>query len=182
MEAQERTTAALHGAVEQPLRVLMPSPIGTLGVELRGTTVTRLLIEPAERERETFSTLHEVDGSDFLDEVFGRLSEYFAGARRKLELEYDLGPWGLDSFTRRVLKETAKIPYGRTRTYEEIAEATGWPHARREVLSALLGNPIPILIPCHRVIDGKASPGAYAGGGERKSWLLEMERQPAGTF
>jgi methylated-DNA-[protein]-cysteine S-methyltransferase len=183
MEAQERTAAAPQGAVEQqPLRVLMPSPLGTLGVEMRGTTVTRVLIEPSERERETFSTLHEVDGSDFLDEVFGRLSEYFAGARRKLELEYDLGPCGLDSFTRRVLKETAKIPYGKTRTYQEIAEATGWPDAGREVLSALLGNPIPILVPCHRVIDGTASPGAYAGGSERKIWLLEMERQAAATF
>lgn len=182
MEAQERIAAAPQGAVEQPLRVLMPSPIGALGVELRGTTVTRLLIEPGELERETFSTLHEIDGSDFLDEVFGRLSEYFAGARRKLELAYDVVPCGLDSFTRRVLKETAKIPYGRTRTYREIAAATGWPDAGREVLSALLGNPIPVVIPCHRVIDGTASPGAYVGGSERKSWLLELERQAAGTF
>ena len=174
--------AAPQGALEQPLRVLMPSPIGALGVELRGTAVTRLVIEPAEPQRDAFSTLHEIDGSDFLDEVFGRLSEYFAGARRKLELKYDLGPCGLDSFTRRVLKETAKIPYGRTRTYGEIAEATGWPDAGREVLSALLGNPIPVLIPCHRVIDGKTFPGAYVGGSERKSWLLEMERLAAGTF
>jgi methylated-DNA-[protein]-cysteine S-methyltransferase len=184
MEAQEQISAVPQGAVEQPLRVLMASPIGTLGVELRGTTVTRVLIEPGEPERETFSLLHEVDGSDFLDEVFGRLSEYFAGARRKLELEYDLGPCGLDSFTRRVLKETAKIPYGKTRTYREIAEATGWPDAGREVLSALLGNPIPVLIPCHRVVDGKAAaaPGGYVGGSERKSWLLEMERQAAEAF
>lgn len=181
MEAQEQTSAAPRGALEQTLRVLMASPIGTLGVELHGTSVTRVLIEPGEPERETFSPLHEIDGSDFLDEVFGRLSEYFAGARRKLELEYDLGSCGLDSFTRRVLKEAAKIPYGKTRTYEEIAEAAGWPDAGREVLSALLGNPIPVLIPCHRVIS-QASPGAYVGGSERKIWLLEMERQAAEAF
>lgn len=182
MEAQERTAPAPQGTGEQPLRVLMPSPIGALGLELRGTTVTRLRIEPAVAEREAFVTLHEIDGSDFLDEVFGRLSEYFAGARRKLELVYDLGPCGLDSFTRRVLKETAKIPYGKTRTYPEIAAATGWPDAGREVLSALLGNPLPILIPCHRVVQGTAAPGSYVGGGERKSWLLEMERQAVETL
>ncbi|RPH54758.1 methylated-DNA--[protein]-cysteine S-methyltransferase [bacterium] len=177
MEAQERMAPAPQGLVEQPLRVLMPSPIGELGVELRGTTVTRLLIEPAPAEREIFLSLHGIDGSDFLDEVFGRLSEYFAGARRKLELELDLGACGLDSFTRRVLKETAKIPYGRTRTYQEIAEHTGRPGAGREVLSALLGNPIPILIPCHRVVHGKADFGGYVGGAERKIWLLDLESQ-----
>lgn len=177
MEAQERMAPAPQGVAEQPLRVLMPSPIGALGVELRGATVTRLLIEPAMPEREIFLSLHRIDGSDFLDEVFGRLSEYFAGARRKLELELDLGACGLDSFTRRVLKETAKIPYGRTRTYHEIAEHTGRPDAGRQVLSALLGNPIPILIPCHRVVHGKANPGDYVGGAERKIWLLELESQ-----
>jgi methylated-DNA-[protein]-cysteine S-methyltransferase len=174
---QERTAPAPHGPVEQPLRVLMPSPIGGLGVELRGTTVTRLLIEPGEEERVSFLALHEIEGSDFLDEVFGRLSEYFAGARRKLELEYNLGLCGVDCFTRRVLKETAKVPYGKTRTCQEIAEAAGRPAARREVLSALLGNPIPILIPCHRVISGMAGLDSYVGGSERKRWLLEMERQ-----
>lgn len=182
MEAQERMALAPQGVVEQPLRVLMPSPIGELGVELRGTTVTRLLIEPPPAEREIFLSLHEIDGSDFLDEVFGRLSEYFAGARRKLELEFDLGSSGLGSFNRRVLKEAAKIPYGRTRTYREIAEHTGRPDAGREVLSALLGNPIPILIPCHRVVQGAANPGSYVGGAERKLWLLDMESQGIQTF
>jgi methylated-DNA-[protein]-cysteine S-methyltransferase len=177
MEAQERMAAAPPGAVEQALRVLMPSPIGALGVELRGTRVARLLIEPAGMERESFTPLHEVGGSDFLDEVFGRLSEYFAGARRKLELEYDRSPCGVDGFTRRVLKETAKIPYGRTRTYQEIAGAAGWPEAGGEVLAALLRNPLPILIPCHRVVQGKTDPGGYVGGAERKRWLLDLESQ-----
>jgi methylated-DNA-[protein]-cysteine S-methyltransferase len=174
MEAQEQAGGAPRGAAEA-LRVLMPSPIGCLGVELTGTAVTRLRIEPGEAERRELANLPEIGGSDFLDEVFGRLSEYFAGARRKLDLEYDLGPCGLDVFARRVLKEVAKIPYGRTRTCQEIAEAAGRPSADRQVLSVLLENPIPILIPCHRVVAGKSGIGSYVGGGERKSWLLDLE-------
>jgi methylated-DNA-[protein]-cysteine S-methyltransferase len=159
-----------------PVRVLMPSPIGLLGVELTGSAVTRLRIEPEEPERSTFLPFHELDGSDFLDEVFGRLSEYFAGARRKLDLEFDLAPCGLNGQARRVLREAAKIPYGRTRTYQAVADAIGALEGDRHVLSVLLENPLPILIPCHRVVD-RSEAGAYVGGAERKRWLLELERQ-----
>jgi methylated-DNA-[protein]-cysteine S-methyltransferase len=158
----------------------MPSPIGPLGVELQGTIVTRLLIEPAKEDRDRFKPLHKIAGSETLDEIFGRLSEYFAGARRKFEIEIDLAPCGLDSLSRRVLKETCKIPYGRTRTYQEIAEATGRPDAYRQVLSILLENPIPVLIPCHRVVthDGGTGSGNYIGGSDRKKWLLDLESRP----
>lgn len=174
MEIQERAGEAPQGAAEA-LRVLMPSPIGCLGIELTGTAVTRLVIEPDSRQARAFTAFAEIDGSDFLDEVFGRLSEYFAGARRKLDLEYNLGASGLDGFARRILRETAKIPYGRTRTCREIAEAAGRPEAGRQVLSILLENPIPVVIPCHRVVTGEAGAGSYIGGSERKSWLLDLE-------
>lgn len=159
-----------------PVRVLMPSPIGMLGVELTGAAVSRLRIDPAEPERSTFVPLHQLDGSDFLDEVFGRLSEYFAGARRKLDLDYDLGPCGINGLARRVLRETAKIPYGKTRTCHGVAEAMGSPDAGKLVLTILVENPIPILIPCHRVVTGRSEIGVYVGGAERKLWLLELER------
>lgn len=161
----------------QPLRVLMPSPIGPLGLELLGTAVVRLRIDPPKDECSGFAPLHKIDGSDALDEIFGHLSEYLAGARRKLEIEYNLGPSGLSGMTRRVLKEAAKIPYGRTRTHQAVAEALGRPDDYRQVLSALLENPIPILIPCHRVVPAKGV-GSYVGGADRKRWLLEMERHP----
>jgi methylated-DNA-[protein]-cysteine S-methyltransferase len=155
----------------------MPSPIGVLGVELTGSAVSRLRINPAEPERSAFTPLHEIDGSDFLDEVFGRLSEYFAGARRKLDLEVDLGPCGVHGLARRVLRETAKIPYGRIRTCHAVAESMGTPEAGRKVAAILLANPIPILIPCHRVVEDRSEIGAYVGGTEHKRWLLELERQ-----
>jgi methylated-DNA-[protein]-cysteine S-methyltransferase len=158
------------------VRVLMPSPLGPLGVELLGTAVTRLLIDPAPTVRTGFTPLHQIDGSDFLDEVFGRLSEYFAGARRRLDLEFDLGPCGVNGFARRVLKEAAKIPYGKTRTYRTLADGSGRPDAYRQVLSILLENPIPIVIPCHRVVTHKSGIGSYIGGCDRKRWLIEMEQ------
>jgi len=174
-EIQEHS--AEPALMPEPLRVLMPSPIGPLGMELQGTVVTRLVIDPAKEERARFKPLHKIAGSDTLDEIFGRLSEYFAGARRKIEIDFDLAACGLDTLPRRVLKETCKIPYGRTRTYQEIAEACGRPEAYRQVLSILLENPIPILIPCHRVVANKGG-GSYIGGADRKKWLIEMESRP----
>lgn len=175
-EMQEGSAAP--ALMPEPLRVLMPSPIGPLGLELQGTVVTRLLIDPGKMERARFKPLHKIDGSETLDEIFGRLSEYFAGARRKIEIDVDLAPCGLDSLARRVLKETCKIPYGRTRTYQGLAEAAGRPEAYRQVLSILLENPIPILIPCHRVVTNKSGAGSYIGGAARKKWLLELESRP----
>jgi O-6-methylguanine DNA methyltransferase len=170
-----------HGGLAVPLeaervRVLLPSPIGPLGVELLGMTVTRLRIDPPEPERDSYTPFHQLDGSDLLDEVFGRLAEYFAGARRRLDLEFDLSASGLDVFARRVLKEAAKIPYAKTRTYRTIADASGRPDAYRQVLTILIDNPIPILIPCHRVVTSKSGIGSYIGGCDRKRWLLDLEQ------
>lgn len=158
----------------------MPSPIGPLGIEVTGWTLERLVIAPAEPEAATFIPLHDVDGSDFLDEVFGRLSEYFAGARRQLDLDYELAtsdtPEEQDGFVQRVLAETARIPYGKMWTYARLAEAAGRPQAEREVRAILLENALPILIPCHRVVYSRTSLGDYVGGAERKRWLLELEQ------
>ena len=155
----------------------MPSPIGPLGVELRLTAVTRVVIDPAAAERAAFTPLHEVR-SELLDEVCGRLSEYFAGARRKLDIEWNLGASGCTGFARRVLKETAKVPYGKTRTFESIADVAGRPDAHPQVLAVLLTNPIPIVIACHRVIAADGGLGGYVAGIERKRWLLAAESSP----
>lgn len=161
----------------QFFRVLMPSPIGPLGLELLGTALTRLLIEPPQPD--SFTPLHLVEGSESLDEVLGRLAEYFAGARRKLDVDFDLTVCGVAPYVRRVLRETTKIPYGRTRSYQEIAGASGRPECRQEVCAILLQNPIPVVIPCHRVIAEDGGPGDYVGGVQRKIVLLDLERQGA---
>ena len=161
----------------EPVRVLVPSQIGTLGVEFYGLAIGRILIAPTGPTARLFHPLSAFEDSDFLDEVFGRLSEYFAGARRALELDFDLAPSAVDSFSRRVLKEALRTPYGKTRTYKDIADASGRPEAYRQVLSILLDNPIPLIIPCHRIIPTKEGIGGWVGGASRKRWLLRMERE-----
>ncbi len=166
----------------EPLRVLMPSPIGSLGVDLCGSVITGLVIVPDRKARTAYRPLHDVDESDTLDEIFGSLAEYFAGARRKLDVDFDLGPSGVSGFARRVLRETAKVGYGKTRTYSSIAEAAGRPDAYRQVLSILHENPIPILIPCHRVVTHKSGAGSFIAGEKKKRWLLDLERKSLDLF
>ncbi|HYL05405.1 MAG TPA: methylated-DNA--[protein]-cysteine S-methyltransferase [Thermoanaerobaculia bacterium] len=178
MQQAQRFSVAAPADGVAPVRILMPSPIGALGVELRSTVVTRVVIDPAATERATFTPLHKMCGGEPLDEVCGRLAEYFAGARRKLDVEWSLAPSGCTGFARRVLKETAKIPYGKTRTFESLAEVTGRPDAHPQVLAALLTNPIPIVIACHRVIAADGGLGGYVAGIERKRWLLSAESAP----
>ena len=171
---------AAEPAAIEPARILLPSPIGALGIELIGERVGRVVIVPKGRERrqfKPFANLKRSERTDFIDEVLGRFSEYLAGARRRLDLEYDLRATGLDAFHRRVLRQTARIPYGRTRTYQQIADSAGRPDGYRQVLSKLMANPLPLVVPCHRVVTHKSGIGSFIGGPKKKAWLLKMERR-----
>ncbi len=106
------------------------------------------------------------------------LDEYFAGRRREFELALD---WALiGPFARRVLQATAAIPYGGVLSYAEVAAEAGSPRGSRAAGNALGANPIPIVIPCHRVLRSGGALGGYGGGLERKRWLLELEGAPPG--
>lgn len=163
------------------IQVLFPSALGPLGLELRGQTITRLVIEPQGEEEKRYVPIEKLDDSEFLDEIFGRLSEYFAGARKNLELAWDLGQSGLSRMEAKVLHEVARIPYGRTRTYQRIANAVGHEDGYRQVLAVLVNNPIPIVIPCHRVVTNKSGIGSYIAGKEKKRWLLDLEKKSLET-
>ena len=111
--------------------------------------------------------------SSLLDPVRRQLDEYFAGARREFDLPLD---WTLvRGFARGVLEATARIPYGETRTYGEIAAEAGSPRAFRATGNALGSNPIAIVIPCHRVVASGGRIGGYGGGLDRKRLLLGLE-------
>ena len=113
-----------------------------------------------------------------LDEPRRELDEYFAGRRRAFDLTLDLRLLG--DFTRRVLAATAAIPYGEVATYREVATAAGSPRGFRAAGNALGSNPLPIVLPCHRVLHSSGGLGGYTGGLERKRVLLAIERgQPA---
>lgn len=108
-----------------------------------------------------------------LDDARRELDEYFAGRRRAFDLDIDwslVGPFG-----RRVLRATAAIPFGSTRTYAEIAAAAGSPRGSRAAGNALGANPIPIVVPCHRVLRSGGGLGGYTGGLARKELLLGVE-------
>ncbi|MCS7220825.1 MAG: methylated-DNA--[protein]-cysteine S-methyltransferase [Anaerolineae bacterium] len=105
--------------------------------------------------------------------VVAQLREYFAGARLQFEVPIDLRQ--LTAFQRRVLEATCAIPAGAVRSYRQVAEAIGKPQASHAVGQALARNPVPILIPCHRVIASDGSLGGYGGGLAHKRLLLDLE-------
>jgi methylated-DNA-[protein]-cysteine S-methyltransferase len=154
------------------------SPLGTL--LLAGTK--RGLVRLAFPEESVDSVLERlarkvspriVEAPAPLDAVRRELEEYFEGRRERFELPLDwtlVGPFG-----RRVLGVTSRIPYGRVLSYGEVAADAGSPRASRAAGNALGANPIPIVVPCHRVLRSGGSLGGYGGGPQRKRWLLELE-------
>lgn len=108
-----------------------------------------------------------------LDPVRRELEEYFAGRRQTFETPID---WALTrGFFRKVLEATARIGYGQVRTYAEVAEGAGSPTAVRATGNGLGSNPIPVVVPCHRVLRTGGGLGGYTGGLERKQFLLALE-------
>jgi methylated-DNA-[protein]-cysteine S-methyltransferase len=109
-----------------------------------------------------------------LDEARRELEEYFEGRRDRFELPLD---WRLShsGFYRRVLRATARVPFGEVISYSEAAKRAGSPRAVRAAGSALGSNPIPIVVPCHRVVRTGGAIGNYGGGPEMKRFLLQLE-------
>lgn len=108
-----------------------------------------------------------------LDELRRELDEYFEGRRRRFELPID---WSLtQGFGRKVLRATARIPFGQVGSYGEMASKAGSPRASRAAGNALGTNPIPIVVPCHRVVRSGGDLGGYGGGVDRKGFLLRLE-------
>jgi methylated-DNA-[protein]-cysteine S-methyltransferase len=107
-----------------------------------------------------------------LDDVRRELDEYFEGTRHEFDLPLDLrvAPFHAD-----VLAELARVPYGRTETYGSLAAKVGRPRAARAVGTVMNRNPIPIVLPCHRVVGASGALVGYAGGLDRKRTLLELE-------
>ena len=108
-----------------------------------------------------------------LDAAHRELDEYFGGRRRDFDLTLD---WSLAGpFQRRILRRTAEIPYGATSTYSEIAARAGSPRGARAAGNALGANPLPIVVPCHRVLPRGGGIGGYTGGAHIKEALLRLE-------
>lgn len=107
------------------------------------------------------------------DRVRREMEEYFSGNRRSFTVRVDLSL--VHGFTRKVLEQTARIPFGAVSTYREMAMRAGSPRAVRAAGNALGSNPIPIVVPCHRVVRTGGGLGGYTGGLDRKVKLLQLE-------
>ena len=155
------------------------SPLGRLLLATTPRGLVRLAYVDYSDEDEVLEDLARdvsprvLDAAWRLDEPRRELDEYFAGRRRRFDLPLD---WRLSrGFARRVLEATANIPYGATATYKQVAGEAGSPLAFRAAGNALGSNPIPIIVPCHRILHAGGGLGGYTGGLERKRLLLGVE-------
>lgn len=169
--------AAAEGLVDVAYATL-DSPVGPLLAAATPRGLVRVTF-PTPRVEEVLAELAEqlsprlLEAPQRLDEVRRELEEYFEGRRRRFELPLD---WRLSrGFYRDVLRATARVPYGQTATYGEVAARAGRPRAHRAAGSALGSNPIPLVVPCHRVVRAGGALGGYGGGVEVKEYLLRLE-------
>ncbi len=154
------------------------SPIGRLLVAVTPRGLARVAFEDEDRDRvlaELASRLSPriLESAAVTDDARRELEEFFAGERTRFGVKVDRRL--IQGIARDVLRATSKIPYGELSTYGGVARQIGRPTAARAVGRALGSNPIPVVIPCHRVIGAGGALTGYAGGLDRKVALLELE-------
>ena len=155
------------------------SPLGPLTVAATPTGLVRVAYASFRPEDDVVEDLARrisprvLEAPARLDRVRRELDEYFEGRRTDFDVPID---WSLTKgFTRRVLNATARIPFGELGTYASVAGAAGSPRAVRAAGNALGANPMPVVVPCHRVVRTGGALGGYTGGIERKEFLLRLE-------
>jgi methylated-DNA-[protein]-cysteine S-methyltransferase len=176
LDRRFRDAAAQEGLLDAAYD-LVDSPVGPLFVATSKRGICRISYD-AEPEREverlasTFG-LRVLRSPKPIDAARRELDEYFEGKRRTFDLPVDVAL--LADFNRRVLRELARVPYGEVVTYGELAARSARPRAARAVGTVMNRNPLPIVLPCHRVIGSNGKLTGYAGGLERKETLLRLE-------
>jgi methylated-DNA-[protein]-cysteine S-methyltransferase len=172
-----RAAAAATGLLDAAFDVVSDTPIGDLLVGVTDHGICRIHFD-ADPER-ALDLLARQYGPRVLrsakpvDRARKELDEYFAGRRHAFDLEWDIRQ--LAPFNQRVLAQLARVEYGHTTTYGRLAAAAGNPKAARAVGTIMNRNPIPIVLPCHRVVGASGKLVGYAGGLERKELLLRLE-------
>jgi methylated-DNA-[protein]-cysteine S-methyltransferase len=156
------------------------SPVGRLLLAATPRGLVRLAyVDPGETEDDVLEQLaakvspRVLAAAGRLDQPRRELEQYFSNARSEFEVPLD---WQLTrGFGRRVLEATAGIPFGSVSTYKQVATEAGSPRGSRAAGNALGANPIPIIVPCHRVLHSTGGLGGYTGGLDRKRLLLGIE-------
>jgi methylated-DNA-[protein]-cysteine S-methyltransferase len=177
-EARLAERAAAEGLLDVAYATV-DSPVGRLLVASTPRGLVRLAYTDFRDEDEVLSDMASrlsprmLEAPERLDTERRELDEYFAGRRTGFDLPID---WSLTrGFAGDVLRQTARIPFGKTSTYAEVAGGAGSPRAVRAAGNALGSNPIPVVVPCHRVLRTGGALGGYTGGVERKEFLLRLE-------
>jgi methylated-DNA-[protein]-cysteine S-methyltransferase len=176
LDRRFRHAAAAAGLLDAAYDIV-DSPVGPLLVAATDRGLTRISYDPdpeAELERlARFVGPRVLRSRAPVEQVRRQLDEYFEGHRRRFDLDLDLR--GVAEFAERVLGELARVPYGRTTTYGALAAQADAPRAARAVGTVMNRNPIPIVLPCHRVVGADGSLTGYGGGLDRKEHLLRLE-------
>ncbi|HEU4863483.1 MAG TPA: methylated-DNA--[protein]-cysteine S-methyltransferase [Candidatus Limnocylindria bacterium] len=168
--AEDGLLDVAYGSYDSPLGPLtvFVTPRGLVRLSYPGEPIDDQLDELA-----AFISPRVMAAPERTDDVRRQLDSYFGGTRRDFELPID---WRLmRGFRADVLRATARIPFGSVVSYRDVAAAAGSPNAYRAAGNALGSNPVPIVVPCHRVVHAGGGLGGYTGGLERKQFLLRLE-------
>ncbi len=177
--ALDVTAAAAEAGLLDVAYATLDGPLGRLLLAATPTGLLRIAYSEADTDGAVLVDLatrvspRVLAAPRRLDRARRELDEYFAGRRRDFGLDLDLRL--TNGFARRVLAAARAIPYGATRSYREVATSAGSPRGFRAAGNALGANPLPIVLPCHRVLPSSGGLGGYAGGPERKRMLLAIE-------
>jgi methylated-DNA-[protein]-cysteine S-methyltransferase len=159
----------------------LDTPVGSLLLAATGEGLVRVAYAEEEHDRVLAQLAERISprvlqAPGRLDVVARQIEEYFGGRRRRFDLALDLR---LSSgFRRTVLGHLDEIGYGTTASYAAVAVLAGSPRAVRAVGTACATNPLPVVVPCHRVVRSDGSPGGYVGGAAAKMGLLALEARP----
>jgi methylated-DNA-[protein]-cysteine S-methyltransferase len=175
LDRRFRETAVAEGLADVAYG-LLDTPLGTLLVAASPSGLCRISYDPeperAEDELARRFGLRVIHAPVAVDRARRQLDEYFSGRRTRFDLPLDVRVRG---FARRVLDRLGRIPYGHLTTYGALAAEVGNPRAARAVGTVMNRNPIPIVLPCHRVVGASGALVGYGGGLDRKRLLLELE-------
>lgn len=177
LDERFRAAAAAASLLDVAFDVVDETPIGPLLLAVSDRGVCRISFDADAEEHLDVLARHfgarVLRSAGPVDRVRRELDEYFAGKRRRFDVEPDVRY--LPEYNRVVLRELARVEYGTTTTYGTLAAQTGNPRAARAVGTVMNRNPIPIVLPCHRVVGASGSLTGYAGGLHRKEQLLRLE-------
>jgi methylated-DNA-[protein]-cysteine S-methyltransferase len=177
LDERFRAAAAAADLLDVAFDVVPDTPIGPLLIGVTDHGVCRISFDADSEhhleELARFFGPRVLRSSKPVERVRRELDEYFEGRRQHFDLELDVR--GMPAYNQKVLAELARVEYGTTTTYGALAALTGNPRAARAVGTVMNRNPIPIVLPCHRVIGASGSLTGYAGGLDLKERLLRLE-------